>query len=410
MHNPPSCPGAANGGNSWNRKAEHLHRRQTPGPDGEPLVALELIESRLALVAEPVPQWRVGADLAIRVAFEALALKIVFRDRVAACLRPLLAGESGNLRHGEVLRCDDRSFPQQRDAALLRVLEGGPSRALLQVDHALLACIAPLVSPDAQAPRMAVATAHERPRLSPDGRAARDRAEVEEHSVARDGAPSTEVPLTHEQARRVELHLDLVRQIARWMVSTVGQRVLALDEFESAGYEALVQAAARYDPTRTASFRTFAHYRVRGAMVDALRKRAPGRRARDLRRRAAGKATSPLRMPDLGIHSYERFASSAPNPERILVAADERRQLRTLVEGLGPQERDLIEAVYVQNRTMKDFADELGVSGATISRRHAKIVRRLRRQILIDEVSRPHTGSMAALPKIGHGQRRTPGT
>src|SRR4029078_7285804 len=43
-------------------------------------------------------------------------------------------------------------------------------------------------------------------------------------------------------------------------------------ELEAWGREGLLDAARRFEPDRGVSFRTFAYYRVRGAMLDGLRK------------------------------------------------------------------------------------------------------------------------------------------
>src|SRR5262245_22823354 len=84
-------------------------------------------------------------------------------------------------------------------------------------------------------------------------------------------------PLSDEQAARVERHTELVQRIARSVHRTA--RFVEIDELASIGYEALVGAAMRYDPSSGASFATYAHYRIRGAMIDALRKLRPaGRR------------------------------------------------------------------------------------------------------------------------------------
>ena len=80
-------------------------------------------------------------------------------------------------------------------------------------------------------------------------------------------------PLSDEQAARVERHTDLVRKLARRVAREIG--VMAVDELESVGNEALVRSAMRYDPESAATFSTYAHYRVRGAMIDEVRKRTP---------------------------------------------------------------------------------------------------------------------------------------
>ena len=81
-------------------------------------------------------------------------------------------------------------------------------------------------------------------------------------------------PLSSEQAIRVERHTALVARLAR-SIAKGGISVLSVEELESVGNEALVRCALRYDPNSEASFSTFAHYRVRGAMIDAVRAANP---------------------------------------------------------------------------------------------------------------------------------------
>ncbi|MFO7566065.1 MAG: sigma-70 family RNA polymerase sigma factor [Enhygromyxa sp.] len=221
-------------------------------------------------------------------------------------------------------------------------------------------------------------------------------------------------PLSDAQAARVERHTGLVRDIARRVARNVGAGVMTPEELESVGNEALVQAAMRYDPSSPASFATFAHYRVYGAMIDALRKRTPGYRKRqralvrlsatqDLLRqaaedqsaaRAAGqqptleqrvelarelvrKAAMAMRLSEPVSRSFEGVAAEQPDPEQLLLDADQRERIWSLVAELAPPERELIEAIYVRGRTMKEYAGEIGMTISTVSRRHARIVERL---------------------------------
>src|SRR5579875_2466528 len=51
-------------------------------------------------------------------------------------------------------------------------------------------------------------------------------------------------------------------------------RMVEKAEIEAAAELGLVQAAAAFDPNRGVLFKTFAYYRVRGAVYDAIRKMA----------------------------------------------------------------------------------------------------------------------------------------
>lgn len=231
-------------------------------------------------------------------------------------------------------------------------------------------------------------------------------------------------PLNEAQAARVERHTGLVRDIARRVARNHGARMMSVEELESVGNEALVQAAMRYDPSSPASFATYAHYRVYGAMIDALRKRTPGRRqqqralvrlaatqdllhqaaedhaaqraageqltlerrvelARDLVRRAA----TAVRLSEPEPRAFDSVAAEQPDPEQLLLDADQRRRMWSLVAELDTHERDLIDALYMQGRTMKDYAEAIGTSVSTISRRHARIVARLSKRVAAQDRS-----------------------
>ncbi len=191
--------------------------------------------------------------------------------------------------------------------------------------------------------------------------------------------------------------------------------MVVLDDLVSAGHEGLVDAALRYEPDMGVPFGHFAHRRIRGAMIDALRRGDPASRAH---RRAArnlevaqavldAAAEQPL---DRRASLEERVAAVRALVEKTAVAValasstshqddttspdtlpdsettslDEavdrtllRRRLQTAVEALPPDERALIEAVYFDDEPMAHYAERTGVHKSTICRRHARAISRL---------------------------------
>jgi RNA polymerase sigma factor for flagellar operon FliA len=81
------------------------------------------------------------------------------------------------------------------------------------------------------------------------------------------------LPLTGEQRELVVSALDVVDEIARRLASRPRSR-LTEDELVSEGHVALVQAAQSFDASRGATFATFAAYRVKGAMLNAIQREA----------------------------------------------------------------------------------------------------------------------------------------
>src|SRR5262245_1068583 len=89
-----------------------------------------------------------------------------------------------------------------------------------------------------------------------------------------DGA--REARLSADQRALVEAVAPRVPCIARGLRPIVGGGLL--DECEGAGYLALARAALRFDPGHGVPFAAYAFYRVRGAMIDAVRRAFPGQR------------------------------------------------------------------------------------------------------------------------------------
>jgi len=70
---------------------------------------------------------------------------------------------------------------------------------------------------------------------------------------------------------RVEKSLPFVEQLARRVASTMPHSI-DIGDLVQDGVIGLIDAAARFDEKRGIKFETFAERRVRGAMIDALRR------------------------------------------------------------------------------------------------------------------------------------------
>src|SRR3954468_16476306 len=89
--------------------------------------------------------------------------------------------------------------------------------------------------------------------------------------------------LTAAQNRRVVAGIPFVEALARRMASTMPHSIDVGDLVQD-GVIGLIDAAHRFDEGRGIKFETFAERRIRGAMIDALRKDAWPRGVRRQRR------------------------------------------------------------------------------------------------------------------------------
>lgn len=76
----------------------------------------------------------------------------------------------------------------------------------------------------------------------------------------------------NDRARRIEQFMPLVRKVARRIVRRLPS-VVDLADLEQVGVIGLIDAIDRYDASRSERFDAYAEYRIKGAILDDLRKK-----------------------------------------------------------------------------------------------------------------------------------------
>src|SRR5580692_4447686 len=76
--------------------------------------------------------------------------------------------------------------------------------------------------------------------------------------------------LTAEQERLLLEHLPIVRFLARRIHERLPQHV-DIEDLVSAGVVGLMDAFSKFDPEKKVQFRSYAQFRIRGAILDSLR-------------------------------------------------------------------------------------------------------------------------------------------
>jgi RNA polymerase sigma factor for flagellar operon FliA len=188
---------------------------------------------------------------------------------------------------------------------------------------------------------------------------------------------------------------------------------LELEELVSYGQVGLLEAADRFDPKIGANFLTFAHYRIKGAIFDGLRKmgilRGQDSRNAYLSERATaylgnladrdagggnrrGSVDDDVRDISNAVTGLAMvFATSLDAAEGLQLAdealpADERLELEELkgrvrraMEKLPEKERQLLLGYYFQGKTLEQAGGEIGQSKSWASRLHARAVETLKK-------------------------------
>ena len=226
-------------------------------------------------------------------------------------------------------------------------------------------------------------------------------------------------PVAANQNRRIVAGLPFVEALARRMAASMPNSIDVGDLVQD-GVIGLIDAANRFDEARGIKFETFAERRVRGAMIDALRRDAWPRgvrrqrreleAAREALRRELGhepsladlaarvgsdekrlgrtivrintiESTSPLAT---GEHMDENsmpkalVPSEPMSPDKAYEQAETRDRIRAAMLSLPVRERKVIGLYYYGEVTMRQIGVEIGVNESRVSQLHARAIRRLR--------------------------------
>lgn len=160
------------------------------------------------------------------------------------------------------------------------------------------------------------------------------------------------------RARLIEAYQPLVFKVAM----ALRLRDAVLMDMIQEGTVGLIQAVERFDPERGVRFSTFATYRVRGRILNALRReRGRGPDAEDAAELLA-------RVPDPA--AADALASVE---DAVLV-----RQIVSAIEGLPPRERRILAGAFLAAEEPGRIADELRISLSHFYRLQQQALRRIR--------------------------------
>ena len=225
---------------------------------------------------------------------------------------------------------------------------------------------------------------------------------------------------TDAQDERIAGSLPFVQALARRLAASMPHSIDIADLVQD-GMIGLIDAANRFDEKRGIKFETFAERRVRGSMIDALRRGAWPRGIRKIRRELEA-AREHLRhelgaepsLSDLANHlgadeahlsrtiirintieSTSPLAtvenvdeaslppvlvpSEPPAPDKACEFGEVQRRVRAAIAALPPRERKVVSLYYFGDVTMKKIGEAIGVNESRVSQLHARAVQRLRK-------------------------------
>lgn len=214
---------------------------------------------------------------------------------------------------------------------------------------------------------------------------------------------------------RIAKAFPYVEKVARRLARRLPGHV-QLDDLISSGVAGLMEAADRYDPRRLDRFEAFAEFRIRGAMLDALRvndtlsrdMRHLSNELRDATRRLEaqlGRTAEPdeiarelgidvdafyarqkklsgssvVSIEDAGPDLLERVSDrAATDPFEAAARRQLVERLSEAIEDLPDRQRKVLSLLYVDGMTMAAAGDILGVTESRVCQIHGEAAKALR--------------------------------
>jgi RNA polymerase sigma factor for flagellar operon FliA len=209
----------------------------------------------------------------------------------------------------------------------------------------------------------------------------------------------------------VSAYLSLAQIIAANVTST-GKLPpnISFDDLVSYGINGLIKAWENFDKTKNVKFKVYASYRIRGEMLDKIRKewkyQNPGgyksinrveskvaQAALDTKNANPGDGEAALKSIAANssvayLLSFEDSQSGSDVADSSLTLdetvanqidfIEEKKALWSAVKDLDEDEKKIVKMFYIDDRSQKEIADELGYSKSKISRMHSAVLSKLK--------------------------------
>lgn len=225
----------------------------------------------------------------------------------------------------------------------------------------------------------------------------------------------------------IESHLTYAHALAAEVLRKLPQQIEKGD-LEGAADLGLVEAASTFDPSRGVLFKTYAYYRIRGAIFDSLRKMGWFSKGQYQQYRFEMAANEYLKdysafPPQEGTaeDAYQELRSvpgsllscyllsldempqeieerTSSSPEARLQHIEDLSNVREALSRLPEKNRLVLEDYYIQELSLEEIGKKIGLSKSWVSRIHAKGLEMMR-EALVDSNLKKQRGTKKHLVK-----------
>lgn len=193
-----------------------------------------------------------------------------------------------------------------------------------------------------------------------------------------------------DPAAQTELFVQYSDLVDR-VVNQIHRRVpsyVRIDDLRSYGLEGLWNAMRGFDVTREASFETYARIRIRGAILDELRRADDQSRTQRLHMRqaqAAYGAQSQVANP-ISLDADDRIEwivdDSIASPEEAAIRSGDIQELNRAILKLSEQEQLVLALVFNEGLTLAETAEVMDLSRSRVSAIYNQALKRLKGMLI----------------------------
>jgi RNA polymerase sigma factor for flagellar operon FliA len=220
----------------------------------------------------------------------------------------------------------------------------------------------------------------------------------------------------------VRNHAELVRRIAHHLAARLPPGV-DVDDLIQAGMIGLMEASRQFRGDGGASFETFASFRIRGAMIDELRRgdwtprsvhrkvREASEALREIEQRTGRAASSAEVASAVGLKpdEYQQLMDDAArgqvlsldaavdaagepvlasethqySPQQLFEQDEFRQQLAQAIQGLPERERTVMALYYQEQMNLREIGAVLGVTESRVCQIHGQALIRVRARMAL---------------------------
>jgi len=184
-------------------------------------------------------------------------------------------------------------------------------------------------------------------------------------------------------------HLPLVKKVANKIYNRIPEGVVDFEELVNTGVIGLIKAIDRYDEKR-AKFSTYAYIKIRGEILDYLRKldflprsvrgKIKKGEVEDLKE----EIVSFISIEEKLFSESDRFTikdtlvSSNPTPEEELILNDMKSRLADAISRLSDREKLILQLIFVEELDLKSISEILGISVSRVSQIKTAALKKLK--------------------------------